>query len=82
MNDDYKEAASVLDEIIISNSPRDWQGPRAKQIVAAMALIQSVTHETPEYSEEAIYCDHVYVLSSSSEENCVTYRPKLPDYYD
>ena len=81
MNDDYKEAASVLDEIIISNSPRDWQGPRAKQIVAAMALIQSVTHETPEYSE-AIYCDHVYVLSSSSEENCVTYRPKLPDYYD
>ena len=58
VNDDYEEAASILDEVITSNSPEDSQEEfiaRAQGLATALALVRSDVHETPENLEEAIY---------------------------
>ncbi len=71
VNNDYEEAASVLDEIIASSSPADSQDEfvaAAQRSVTRLALIRSTVHKTPEYSEEAIYRALAF-LSSSSEEH-------------
>ncbi len=57
VNDDYEEAASVLDEIITSSTPRDSQDmfvAYAQEFATRQAMIRSKMHETPEYLEEAI----------------------------
>jgi len=67
VNDDYDEAASILDEIITSSSPGDGQDKfvaTARALVTGLAMIRSVTHQTPEYSEEAIYRARAFLGSS------------------
>src|SRR6266702_5166634 len=70
-NHDYEEAVSILDEIITSTSPGDSQDKflaEAQRFVAALATARSVTHEIPEYLEEAIYRTHACIGSSSVKE--------------
>ncbi|KAI9433869.1 hypothetical protein H4582DRAFT_2081560 [Lactarius indigo] len=70
VNDDYEEAASMMDEII-SSSPRDNQDEfiaRVQRFVTGLAVVRSKTHRIPEYSEEAIYRARAF-LSSPSEEH-------------
>ena len=67
MDDDYEKAASVLDEIITSNSPGDSQDEfvaKARWFVTILATTRSVTHEVPEYLEEAIYRTRAFHASS------------------
>ncbi|KAI9457830.1 CHAT domain-containing protein [Lactarius psammicola] len=64
VNDDYEEAVSVLDELITSSSPGDRQGEfiaEAQQLLTMLAMVRSKLHETPEYSEEAIYRAHTFL---------------------
>jgi CHAT domain-containing protein/tetratricopeptide (TPR) repeat protein len=68
LNADYEEAASMLDEIIASSSPGDEFVARVHRIVTGLAVVRSKTHNTPEYSEEAIYRARNF-LSSSPEEH-------------
>jgi CHAT domain-containing protein len=65
-NDDYEEAASILDEIITSSPPGDVAG--LQQIVAELAVVRSTTHESPEYLEETIYRTRAFLDSSSVGE--------------
>ncbi|KAH9014457.1 hypothetical protein EDB84DRAFT_1568140 [Lactarius hengduanensis] len=51
---------SIFDEIITSSSFDESQGEFpvvaiVQQLVTILAMIRSAAHETPEYSEEAIY---------------------------
>ncbi len=58
VNDDYEEAASIYDEFITSSSPGDSQDifvTQAPELVTMLAFMRSLTHQTPEFSEEAIY---------------------------
>jgi CHAT domain-containing protein len=56
VNDDYESAASILDEVTSSSSPRDGDDVQVallQQLV--MGAAQARSYMTPEYSEEAIY---------------------------
>ncbi|KAH8995853.1 hypothetical protein EDB86DRAFT_2920906 [Lactarius hatsudake] len=67
VDNDYDEAASILDEIVASGSPRDSQDgfmANFRELATVLATIRSRTHGTPEYSEEALY--HGLALLSSS----------------
>jgi CHAT domain-containing protein len=58
VNDDYEEAASAFDGIFTSNSAVASQDDfiaRAQRLATGLAFIRSKAHQTPEYSEEAIY---------------------------
>jgi CHAT domain-containing protein len=58
VNDDYEEATSAFDGILTSSSPvasQDKIIARTQCILTGLAFIRSETHQTPEYSEEAIY---------------------------
>jgi len=71
VNDDYEKAVSVLDEIITSNPPGDSQGEfvsEAQWFVTMLAMTRSITHETPEYLEEAIYRTRAFLASTSAKE--------------
>ena len=71
VNDDYEEAASVFDEILTFSSPGDSEDifvARTQRLVTGLAVIRSKTHQTPEYSEEAIYRARAF-LSSPPEEH-------------
>ena len=70
-NDDYEEAASMMDDIVASSPPGDSQGDfvaRVHRFVTGLSVVRSKTHNTPEYSEEAIYRARSF-LSSSPEEH-------------
>jgi hypothetical protein len=74
-NDDYKEATSILDEIIAYSSPGNSQDERvaknrafATGLVTELAIIRSDAYQTPEYLEEAIYRTRTCVSSSSYKE--------------
>jgi CHAT domain-containing protein len=85
VNDDYEEAASILDEIIADTSlgnPQDKslaeaQG-RATGLVTGLAMMRSNAYGTPEYLEEAIYRTRTCVSSSSHKEHfpSVIYDPE------
>ncbi|KAF8265306.1 hypothetical protein EI94DRAFT_1804547 [Lactarius quietus] len=64
VNDDYEEAVSVLDEIMISCSPRDNFVAQAQLIVTVLAMHRSSNHVTPEYSEESTYRARAFLNSS------------------
>jgi CHAT domain-containing protein len=75
-NDDYEQAASILDDIIAYRSPGNSQdeslaGARASAIglVTTLAMIRSYVHETPENVEEAIYRTRTFASSSSAKEH-------------
>ena len=55
MNDDYEEAASMLDEVITSSSAEESYASQAQQLVTMLAVWRSNAHHTPEYSEETTY---------------------------
>ncbi len=70
VNDDYEEAASILDEIIASSSPGDSQDEDVtvlRRIVTVLAVARSRMHDTPEYSEEAMYRARAFLSSSPVE---------------
>ena len=70
VNDDYKEAASLLDEIIAPSFSGDNQDSivtRAQKMMTGLAVLRSTMNQTPEYSEEAIYHAHAFVSSSPGE---------------
>ncbi|KAH8995837.1 CHAT domain-containing protein [Lactarius hatsudake] len=57
-NDDYEEAASILDEITTSGSSGDSQDKLVvtlQRLLASLALRRSDMHQTPEHLEEAFY---------------------------
>jgi CHAT domain-containing protein len=65
MNDDYEEASFILDEAITSCSPQDnfmAQLP-IQQIVTALAIARSLSHENPEFSEESTYRARTFLNS-------------------
>ncbi|KAH9030402.1 CHAT domain-containing protein [Lactarius pseudohatsudake] len=59
VNNDYEEAVPVLDEFIASGSAGDDKLVSLREevtlLVTVLATFRSITHETPEYLEEAIY---------------------------
>ena len=70
VNDDYDEAASILDEIVASRSPGEGQDEFVAivhRVVTGLAVDRSKTHNTPEYSEEAMYRARAF-LSSFPED--------------
>ncbi|KAF8258359.1 CHAT domain-containing protein [Lactarius quietus] len=70
-NDDYEEAASILDEIIGSSFSGDSQDKfvaRAQQMMVGLAMLRSLMNQTPGYSEESIYRALAF-LNSSPEEH-------------
>src|SRR6266404_1704185 len=72
MNDDYEEAASILDELITSNSPgdsRDGLVAEVQRMVTGLSVIRSKTHQTPEYSEESLYRARTFLISSPEEHS-------------
>ena len=70
VNDDYEEAASMLDEIITSNSPSDKfnTAAQAQGLVTMLAGIRWAALRSPEYLEEAIYRERASFASSSLKE--------------
>ncbi|KAI9452977.1 CHAT domain-containing protein [Lactarius psammicola] len=62
-NYDYEEIMSVFDETITSSSARDGSAKddqdelvaETRQIATRLAMLRSIAHKTPEYTEEAIY---------------------------
>ena len=76
VNDDYEEAASLLDEIIAYRSPENSQDESvakarglATGLVTLLALIRSNAYRNPEYLEEAIYRTRACVSSPSVKEH-------------
>ncbi|KAH9000388.1 hypothetical protein EDB92DRAFT_1831008, partial [Lactarius akahatsu] len=70
VNADYEEAASVFDKILTSSSSEDNEDKfvaRTKQLVTGLAMIRSKAHQTPEYSEEAIYRTRAFLISPPEE---------------
>jgi tetratricopeptide (TPR) repeat protein len=83
VNDDYEEALSILDEIIIhtSGNIRDESVAKvqasATVLATVLANMRSVFYQTPEYLEEAIYRSRTSFSSSSCKEYCqVSYDPE------
>jgi CHAT domain-containing protein len=80
LNDDYEEAASILDEIIADTSlgnPQDKYlalcHERATGLVTILAAMRSYAYKIPEYLEEAVYRARTCVSSFSHQ----TYFPGL-----
>jgi CHAT domain-containing protein len=72
VNEDYEDAASALDEFITSSSPGDSEDDvaQAQESVTYLATTRSMTHETPEYLEEAMYRTRAFLASSSAKKLC------------
>ncbi|KAH8995842.1 CHAT domain-containing protein [Lactarius hatsudake] len=64
VNDDYEEITSILDEIISSSPHGESQDEdvvtEAQELGTALALFRSSAHNSPEYTEEAIYRAHAF----------------------
>ena len=76
MNDDYEEAASILDDIIAYRSHGNSQDEdvakaraHATGLVTGLAGIRSTVYKSPEYLEEAIYRIRTCASSSSYKEH-------------
>ena len=76
VNDDYEEAASLLDEIITSSPPRDSHDESfgedqasATMFATGLARIRSNSHQSPEYLEETIYRTRASWSSSSCKKH-------------
>ena len=73
VNDDYEEAASILDDII-TRSPGNSQDESvyrayATGFVTELAMVRSRVYQTPENLEEAFYCTRTCASSSSVKEH-------------
>ncbi|KAH9018665.1 hypothetical protein EDB85DRAFT_601709 [Lactarius pseudohatsudake] len=82
VNDDYEEAASIMDELIASSSPGDIQDKRTARIqefVASIAMLRSMIRHTPEYSEEAMYRASVIISSDPIGHH---FRPWLNSHWE
>ena len=75
VNDDYEEAASILDDIIARSPGKSQDESVAKYrayatyFVTLLAMIRSAAYPTPEYLEEAIHRTRTCVSSSSVKEH-------------
>jgi hypothetical protein len=67
-NDDYEEAASILDEMITYSSFRDEVVVEVQHFVTLLAIYRAITHQTPEYWEEEIYRARAFLSTSSVED--------------
>ncbi|KAH8977739.1 CHAT domain-containing protein [Lactarius akahatsu] len=82
VNDDYEEAASIVDELIASSSPGDIQDElvaKVREFVATLAVLRPMLHPTPEYSEEAMYRARATVSSNPVGHH---FRPWLNDCWE
>ena len=84
VNDDYEEAASILDDIIAYRSPENSQDESvaehrayATYSVTLLAIIRSNVYRTPEDLEEAIYRTRTCVSSSSAKEHLLEHLPSI-----
>jgi CHAT domain-containing protein len=75
MDDDYEEAAPILDEIITHCSPGNSQDEYvakvrelAASLVTSIAKVRSIANETPEHLEEAMYRAQTYFSSYEDSE--------------
>ena len=75
VNDDYEEAASIVDEMVTHSLPEDV--PLYQQLVAFLAMLRSIVYNTPENSEEALYCARASLAPSSIKNS-----PHVPDISD
>jgi hypothetical protein len=77
VNDDYEEAASILEEIITSGNTQDESVAKAQGFATALAsrlaIVRSTVYQTPEYLEEALYRSRTFSSSSSYK----AYRPPV-----
>ena len=78
VNDDYEEAACILDEITACSSPGNSQDESvatdserafAAGLMTGLAMMRSDIYQTPENLEEAIYRTQTCVSSSSFKEH-------------
>ena len=76
VNDDYEEAASILDEIIAYRPPAKSQDDSVAKVqasatglVTALAMMRSTSYQSPENLEETIYRTHTWFSSSSVKEH-------------
>ncbi|KAI9451571.1 CHAT domain-containing protein [Lactarius psammicola] len=84
VNDDYEEAASVIDEIITSSSTGDSQGEYVAMVqraVTVLAVFRSTVHGTPEYSEEAMYRARSFPGPSSDIDRYAKFTAKQRFHY-
>ncbi|KAI9433916.1 CHAT domain-containing protein [Lactarius indigo] len=73
VNDDYEEAAAILDECIASSSPGDIPDEYLdflQRDVAAKAALRWMAHSTPESSEEAMYRARAIIRSDPDGHDC------------
>jgi CHAT domain-containing protein len=72
-NDDYEEAATILDEIAANSSPWNSQDAKAPALatglVTVLSILRSFVYKAPEYLEEAIYRTRSSASSSSYKEH-------------
>ena len=73
VEDDYEEAAFILDDFTTSSSPGDPFVAFAQQMVTVLAILRSTSHCSPEYSEEAAYRVHALPASSSVDESTIVF---------
>ncbi|KAN0142079.1 CHAT domain containing protein [Lactarius tabidus] len=73
LNDDFEEAAFILDEMIASSSPGDKFIAPCQALVVRLAMIRSMNSH-PENSEEAIYRARAFLTSASSSVEGPLYR--------
>ena len=86
VNDDYEEAASILDDIIAYRSPGNSQDQyvanaraKATALVTVLATIRSLVCQTPENLEEAIYRTRTCASSSSVKEHFPSLASMVPE---
>jgi CHAT domain-containing protein len=72
VDDDYEQAVSILDEMATSGNSQDKSvavfQAFAKALAAALAMIRSDAHWSPEYLEETMYRTRTFLSSSSYTE--------------
>jgi hypothetical protein len=72
MDDDYEEAAPILDEIITHSSPGNSQDESVVELATSLATtiarLRSFAYETPEHLEEALYRARIYFISYGDPE--------------
>ena len=72
VDDDYVQAVSILDEMATSGNSQDKSVAAfqafAKGLAAALAMIRSDVHWSPEYLEETMYRTRAFLSSSSYAE--------------
>jgi hypothetical protein len=86
VDDDYEEAAPILDEIITYSSPGNSQDEYvvkereiATSLVTTIARLPSFAYDTPEHLEEALYRAQTYFSSYGDPKGTKTFLDPGPE---